>query len=107
MPCRRPQLFEIGALEFHGVFKEGNLEPTVRLEVLGRGRAPLPTATPADSLETTRYALFNAFVQIRILDIRVFWRMENLFNNRTASDAAGLRLPGSRQLYGVRWFFRN
>ena len=58
-------------------------------------------------LESPRYGIANAFVQIRILDIRMFWRMENLFNNRSGSDIGGTRLPGARQLYGVRWFFRN
>lgn len=107
---RRPYLPKYmgqAAIEFHDFFRGGNLEPTIRLEVVGRSRAPLPTDDPEVLLESPRYGIANAFVQIRILDIRMFWRMENLFNNRSASDVGGTRLPGARQLYGVRWFFRN
>jgi len=103
-----PDYMGRAALEFHDTFRGGNLEPTIRLEMIGRSRAPLPSPDPETVVESTRYSLFNAFVQIRILDIRIFWRMENLFNERSALDVStAARLPGARQIYGVRWFFRN
>ena len=54
-----------------------------------------------------RYALYNWYVQVRIIDIRIFWRYENAFVYRGPYDVAGSVVPGGRALYGVRWFFRN
>jgi hypothetical protein len=53
------------------------------------------------------YAIFNYYVQLRVLDVRAFWRMENAFNREDAFDVTGLPLPGVRTLFGVRWFFRD
>jgi hypothetical protein len=97
----------VAALEFHGLFREGNLEPTIRLEAVGRGRttafAPLPGRPP---LEVQPYVLFNFFVQVRILDVRAFYRFDNVADWRTA-DIPGVILPGGRGMFGVRWFFQD
>jgi hypothetical protein len=97
-----PGYFGRAALEFHDVFRDGNLEPTLRLEVVGRDRAPVL----GDTVPVGRYAVFNTFVQVRVVDVRVFFRLENIFNMR-ASDVPGTRIAGPVQMYGVRWFFRN
>ena len=46
-------------------------------------------------------------MQIRIIDIGIFWRYENAFVERGEYDAPGGVIPSGRALYGVRWFFRN
>ncbi|HET6229150.1 MAG TPA: TonB-dependent receptor plug domain-containing protein [Longimicrobiaceae bacterium] len=98
-------------ITFHKVFYTGNLEPTARVEALVRGPA---TTLGVDSQgrldysgQTQRYALFNFYLQIRIIDVRLFLQTENLIGRRTAADIPGLFLPGTRNMYGFRWFFRN
>jgi hypothetical protein len=48
----------------------------------------------------------NLFVQIRVVDVRVFYRLDNVFNQR-GIEIPGTQIPGARAMYGVRWFFRN
>jgi TonB-dependent receptor-like protein len=95
------------ALEFTGLYRGGALEPLIRLELLGRDQAQAPDPATGELVVTPRYALVNAYVQIRILDVRVFWRFDNLLNQRGRFELPGTELPGGRALYGVRWFFRN
>jgi hypothetical protein len=95
-----------GALEFHGVFREGNLEPTIRLEAVGRETTRAFDPATFEVAETQAYVLFNFYLQIRILDVRAFYRFDNLLNQRTA-DVPGLALPGGRGMFGVRWFFQD
>ncbi|MBW3654710.1 MAG: hypothetical protein KY444_01285, partial [Gemmatimonadetes bacterium] len=90
------------------------LEPTIRVEVIGRDEATLLNPLPgAPDLRTQRYALMNLFVQVRVLDVRAFWRLDNLTNYNSAFDVVpqnltGLAgLPGARAMFGVRWFFRD
>jgi hypothetical protein len=96
------------ALQYHDVFYTGNLEPTVRLEAFFRG--PALTLEPDGRTfgpQTETYAIFNFFLQIRVLDVRAFLLAENLLNRQIAFDVTGNSLPGARTMYGVRWFFRN
>jgi hypothetical protein len=101
-----PTYFGRGALEFRNVYRDGNLEPLFRIEAVGRGRSTLPGATEETTVLTPRYTVFNLFVQVRIVDVRVFYRLDNAFN-APGLDVPGTRIAGSRALYGVRWFFRN
>jgi hypothetical protein len=101
-----PAYFGRGALEFRNVYRDGNLEPLFRVEALGRGRSTLPGATEETTALTPRYAVVNFFVQIRIVDVRVFYRLDNAFGG-DGFDIPGTQIAGSRALYGVRWFFRN
>jgi hypothetical protein len=101
-----PAYFGRGALEFRKIYREGNLEPLLRLEALGRGRTIVPSLTDTTSVLTTRYTIVNVFLQIRIVDVRIFYRADNLFSQRGA-EIPGTQIPGTRQLYGLRWFFRN
>jgi hypothetical protein len=103
-----PQRFGRAALEFHGLYFRGNFEPTLRMEVVARGNQL--TFDPDSSkfnVVSGPYAIFNYYVQLRVLDVRAFWRMENAFNREDAFDVTGLPLPGVRTLFGVRWFFRD
>lgn len=103
-----PARFGRAALEYHGVYRDGNLEPTLRAEVVARGAAVAPNpSTGAVDTALEPYALFNLYVQVRVLDVRAFWRMENVVNRTTAADVPGLPLPGNRSMFGVRWFFRD
>jgi hypothetical protein len=107
-----PQQEGRAALEYHRLFYTGNLEPTFRLEAVHRGRARLARAPesigsdPAGALSTP-YTLFNFFFQLRIIDVRAFAYVENLFNLRGAADIPGFPFPGGRLVYGVRWHFRD
>jgi hypothetical protein len=103
-----PSRYGRAAVEFHGVYFQGNFEPTIRAEVLARGptRTLNLTTGEFDAL-TEAYATFNFYVQMRVLDVRAFWRMENAFNRDRAFDVPGLFLPGVRTMFGVRWFFRD
>jgi hypothetical protein len=100
-----------GALQFRNTFFEGNLEPTARLEVLARGPARTlavaENGTVAFDAETPTYAIFNFSLQVRILDVRLFFLAENVGNRRQPFDVAGLNYPGTRLIYGFRWFLRN
>jgi hypothetical protein len=95
------------ALEFTGLYRGGNLEPTIRVEMEGRDQALAPNRVTGALDVTPRYFILNTYVQVRILDVRIFWRLDNAFNQRNAFDVPGTELPGTRALYGVRWFFRN
>lgn len=101
-----PGYFGHAALEFHDVYRAGNLEPTLRLEVLGRGRALVPSAALDGTVQAPRYVIMNLFVQIRVVDVRIFYRLDNVFGQR-GTEIPGTQIPGSRAMYGVRWFFRN
>ena len=103
-----PARFGRAALEYHWIFRGGNLEPTLRAEVIARGPArTLNRQAMTLDATTEQYAVFNFLVQFRILDVRAFWRLENAFNRESAFDIPGLTLPGQRALFGVRWFFRD
>lgn len=113
----RPYLAEDegrAALEFHDVFYTGNLEPTLRFEMVRRGSAltPLPDRTPGDEqfpepVMSQAYTLFNAYLQVRVIDVRAFVVVENVFNLRGAADVPGRPFPGARAIFGIRWYFRN
>jgi hypothetical protein len=96
-----------GSVQYHNTFFTGNLEPTARIEGVVRGPAAVPDQAGGFTARTQRYALFNFFLQIRIIDVRVFVRAENLLSRRTAVDVPPYFLPGTRTIYGFRWFFRN
>lgn len=95
------------ALEFRRVYLGGNFEPTVRVELDARDQALSYNRATGGLDVTPRYGLVNLFVQLRIIDIRVFWAFQNFANTNTAFDVPGTFLPGGRALYGVRWYFRN
>lgn len=96
------------ALEFHRVFVEGQLEPTLRVEAVYRGGSTAPAADENRfGAVTGAYSMANLFLQIRILDIRAYLIFENFLNNRVAADVPGTNLAGPLLLYGIRWHFRN
>jgi hypothetical protein len=97
-----------GTISAHGLFYDGQLEPTLSFEVATRGTMLVPTTALGNPLaETTPYTLTNLFLQIRILDVQAFGLWENFLNYQTAADIPGARLPGQRLIYGLRWAFRD
>lgn len=94
------------SLQFNDEFYDGQLEPTLRFDLTQRTEAlvPLPGGTTSS---TNPYAFLDLFLQIRILEVRAYLLWPNLFNYRTAFDVPDQRLPPTRLIYGVRWFFRN
>ena len=91
------------ALEFHEVYREGNFEPTLRLELVHRGSSIGPTGVAANA-----YTLASAFLQLRIINVRIFVTAGNVLAERDAADVPGFRLPPIPYfIYGVRWFFQN
>ncbi|HET7463165.1 MAG TPA: Plug domain-containing protein [Longimicrobium sp.] len=96
------------AVQFNGVYKQGNLEPTLRFEVVGRDQTLAFDGSNGEAVLIPRYGIWNFFMQIRIIDIRLFYRYDNVFNlRRRVYDVPGTEIPTGRALYGVRWFFRN
>lgn len=95
------------AVQFHRIYYSGNLEPTVRLEMVSRDQTLAWDSAQAKNTLIPRYAIFNWYVQVRIIDIRIFWRFENAFTEHGVYDVPTGIIPGPRALYGVRWFFRN
>jgi hypothetical protein len=103
-----PRRFGRAALEYHWIYRGGALEPTLRAEAVVRDAALAPDPeTGSLDRRTEPYAFLNLFVQVRVLDVRAFWRMENLVNRTDAEDVPGFALPGNRAMFGVRWFFRD
>jgi hypothetical protein len=98
------------ALAWHDLFYDGELEPTVRVEVAHRSSALTPAlgaVPPGFDVRSDPYTLLNAYLQIRILDVRAFVRLENALNLRNVADIPGRPIPGQRVYYGVRWHFFN
>lgn len=92
---------------FHGVYREGNLEPTLRAEVVHRGSAIVPDPAGAAFESTSaRHTALNLYAQIRVVNVRIFLLWENLLD-ATGADVPGYPLPGVRAVYGVRWIFHN
>lgn len=102
-----PELDSRAAITAHGVFYDGQLEPTFSFQVSSRGAMRVPVLATGAFVETTPYTLTNLFIQIRILDVQAFGLWENLFNYQTAADLPDARLPGQRLVYGIRWVFRD
>jgi hypothetical protein len=95
------------SLVYHDLFFEGQLEPTLRFDLVHRGSAIVPVPGPPDALaRLDPYQVANLQLQIRILDVRAFFVLDNAFNFPAADLPAQLQ-PGSRMLYGIRWEFRN
>ncbi|MFL5537732.1 MAG: TonB-dependent receptor [Longimicrobiaceae bacterium] len=97
------------AVQFHRIYKSGNLEPTVRVEMVDRDATLAWDSAQAQNVVVPRYQqpIVNLFVQVRIIDIRIFWRFENFGVTHGVYDVPTGIIPGPRALYGVRWFFRN
>jgi hypothetical protein len=97
-----------GALEVHTVpLPTGNLEIVARLEALNRGTKLVPPAPGGDAdVELAPRTVYNAYLQIRIIDVRIFARLDDM-RGQDVEDVRGLPVRGPRFLYGVKWAFWN
>jgi hypothetical protein len=97
-----------GALELHALpLASGNLELFGRLEVVRRGAllGP-PPASGEPGVDMPARTLVNGYLQIRIIDVRIFIRSEDMAG-QIVQDLPGLDIQGPRLLYGVKWNFWN
>lgn len=96
------------AAQAHGIFFAGDLEPSLRVEVVRRGSMWALTGREDEPLRSTLpYEMANLQLEIRILDVRAFFVMDNFTNIRTATDFPDVPLPGPFFYYGLRWTFRD
>ena len=92
--------------------KSGNLQVLGRLEAIHRGAMlyPLHTTGPADEPLTSISMLpldyIDAYLQIRIIDVRAFVRYEDL-QGQQLPEVPERALRGPRIFYGVKWQFFN
>jgi hypothetical protein len=88
-------------LQLHATpMRSGNLELFGRIEVVHRSSMEVPTGTlPANTT-------VDAYLQIRIIDVRMFGRFEDI-TGQGAQEVAGRVLRGQRIFYGVKWQFWN
>jgi len=101
-------------LELHAIpLKSGNLEIVGRIERVYRGAMfalNQAALTPADALLTMPgIGYFDAYLQLRIIDVRAFVRYEDLQGQALAEvpSAPERLLRGPRVFYGVKWQFYN
>ena len=97
-----------GTLELHALpLPSGNLELMARIDAMRRGSMIGPPALPGETPpELEPRTLINAYLQIRIIDVRLFIRFDDMLG-QDVFDAPGLGIEGPRIVYGVKWSFWN
>jgi hypothetical protein len=97
-----------GTLELHSLpLASGNLELLGRLDAFRRGPMlgpPAGASLPGEELPTR--TLLNASFQIRIIDVRIYVRFDDMLGQEV-EDVPGLVIQGPRIFYGVKWNFQN
>lgn len=96
------------ALEVHAVpLPSGNLEIIAYVEAMNRGsmRVP-PAADEEEGPELAARRVYNAYLHIRIIDVRIFARLDDM-TGQDVEDVRGLPVRGPRFVYGVKWHFWN
>jgi hypothetical protein len=100
------------ALELHTVpLPSGNLEILARLEGTQRGTVlvyePIRTGPDDPGLgQVPAQTVFHAYLQIRVIDVRIFLRWEDL-TEQQIEDLPGRMIRGQRIFYGVKWNLWN
>lgn len=110
-----PRVEGRGGLYLHTIpLKSGNLEITANVEGVYRGAMLVPAATDSTGAATTGgYVVFsprtvvNAYVQIRVVSVRVFVRYDNITAPLDNLDFPGRELLGQHIVYGVKWDLWN
>lgn len=108
----RPGRSYTGGLDFHSVYKAGNLELWSSLLVEGRDSMLLPQLDPLGGenpgfLRVPFYQSWDFWIQVRVLTVRIFIRSENMTLRGRNQDFPGRLLPQTRTVYGVRWTLWN
>ena len=68
--------------------------------------APSGPGTGASPVEVPARTSLNFDLGLRIIDGLIFWRVDNI-TSTLQQDLPGLEFPVRRQVFGVRWAFRN
>jgi hypothetical protein len=83
----------------------GNLEVLARVEGVFRG--PYYSVWHGDVAAIDGLWRVDSYLQLRVLDVRVFLLWENMTIRPGLRDFPGRDMPRQRALYGVRWQFWN
>jgi hypothetical protein len=90
--------------------KSKSLELYGWVELRHRGEMFAPALTPDSTGFTTALlpaqGVVNAYLQIRVLDVRLFIRGENL-TAQEVEELPGRVIATPRYLYGIKWTFTN
>ncbi len=107
----RPRRRYTGGLDFHDVFKNGNLEFWTSLQVQGRDGMVLPWPETVDDQVVYPVVPFHQswdfWLQVRVQTVRIFIRTENVTLRRSNQDFPDRLLLQTRSVYGVRWTLWN
>ena len=111
----RPEEIYRAGLAFHRVYYDtGNFEFWWGIQAVGRSAMELPFADPALSTDDAIVPLmvpfrqsWDAYLQVRVVTVRIFIRFENLSVRERNQDFPGRILPATRAMYGVRWTLWN
>jgi hypothetical protein len=107
-----------GVLRYDGTFfPSGNLEVGAKVGVRGRDGMVVPFLDPEAEppeegqppvlLTVPFYQSWYFDLQVRIVSVRLFLRVDNIANRVENRDFPGVPLPGLRAMYGVRWILLN
>ncbi|TVP54413.1 MAG: hypothetical protein EA351_13335, partial [Gemmatimonadales bacterium] len=97
-----------GALNWHHLGYDSNLEIWLDVGARGRDLMPLPFAGPDGGLETAPSSLsWFGRLQFRVVTVRVFAHWENFTVRRDLADFPNRTLPPTRAVYGIRWVMWN
>jgi hypothetical protein len=99
------------ALELHTLpLPSGNLEIFARAEAHMRGSVQAFDAAAAEGsggfVTLPAYTTADYYLQIRIIDVRIFIRGEDVLGN-DIQEVPGRIYRGTRIFYGVKWELRN
>lgn len=111
----RPEEIYRGGIRFHRVYYDtGNFEFWWGIQAVGRSAMQLPFAdadlSTADQMVPVTVPFqqtWDAYLQIRVVTVRIFLRFENLGVRERNQDFPGRILPATRAIYGVRWTLWN
>jgi hypothetical protein len=68
---------------------------------------PPEEGQPPALLTVPFYQSWYFDLQVRIVSVRLFLRVDNIANRVENRDFPGVPLPGLRAMYGVRWILLN
>ncbi len=103
-----PEQVARGAIELRASpLASRNVEFIGRLEALHRGSMLAPDPADITTLRSLgARTLINGYFQIRIIDVRIFIRSDDMTGNEV-EDLPGHLVRGPRLMYGVQWQFWN
>lgn len=113
---RPEEVYRAGFVFNRTYYDTGNFQLWAGVMAEGRGRMEIPilgTADPEDPeapvpLQTVPFQqTWNAWLQMRIVTVRIFIRWENLTLRQFNQDFPDRFLPATRSTYGVRWTLFN